>query len=57
MKDFKIELGECKTMGEIFNTVNKYYDTTQKLPYITCLLVTSNVKKILKELQIPLRNG
>lgn len=46
-QNFKDELNACKTMNEIFNVVNKFYDMDQKLGVASKAVIVSQMGRII----------
>jgi len=47
MNNFKEELKAAKTLQEVFALVNKHYDTTKPLGFLTKQTITSNIDLLL----------
>jgi len=47
MRNFKEDLKEAKSLNDIFNIVNKHYDTTKPLGVIVKNVIILNIDKLI----------
>jgi hypothetical protein len=45
---YEKDMGDAKTLSEIFKVVEKHYDTQEKLGIATKLLIVTNLPKLIK---------
>lgn len=52
MTNLKNDLVKCETLQQVFNVVNKHYDTSEKMGKFTGNLVKSKIPEIVKMLKL-----
>lgn len=52
MDEFNEHIKKCETLKQIFDVVNKHYDTTEQLPLFSGAIIKNKIPGLVKKLKL-----